>query len=232
MKEPPPAPPSIAPPAGGITRLTRTPHAARIDRSASRRADTEYCDGTGPILWGQSLPGVLALPSPHPLAVDSPKSRRQGVLGPELPPVDGIRGVRHRGPRRRDRRAVARRLMPTPGEPGDETWGDVPYEDRVHEGSWTASNVDLDLNLVFIGTSSPRQPRSSCGGRIENTRLHYNSTFALDADPARSAGTTAPERRLGPRPSLRAPARRHRGRPRPDAVAWINPAGSRARSGG
>ncbi len=24
-----------------------------------------------------------------------------------------------------------RRLVPAPGGPGDETWGDVPYEDRV-----------------------------------------------------------------------------------------------------
>ena len=49
--------------------------------------DTEYCDGTGPILSGRQLPpGALALPSPHPLAVDSPKSRRQGVLGPSCRP--------------------------------------------------------------------------------------------------------------------------------------------------
>ena len=29
----------------------------------------------------------------------------------------------------------------------------MPYEDRVHVGSWTAPSVDLDLNLVFVGTS-------------------------------------------------------------------------------
>ena len=56
---------------------------------------------TGPSLWGrQSPPGALALPSPHPLAVT--RSSRQGVLRPELAPVGGTRGVRHRGPRRRD----------------------------------------------------------------------------------------------------------------------------------
>ena len=26
-------------------------------------------------------------------------------------------------------------LVPRPGEPGDETWGDVPYEERMHVGS-------------------------------------------------------------------------------------------------
>ena len=29
-----------------------------------------------------------------------------------------------------------RRLIPAPGEPGDETWGDVPFEQRQHVGSW------------------------------------------------------------------------------------------------
>ena len=46
--------------------------------------------------------------------------------------------------------AAAARARP-PGEPGDETWGDVPYEDRVHVGSWTAPSVDLDLNLAPQG---------------------------------------------------------------------------------
>ena len=45
------------------------------------------------------------------------------------------------------------RLVPAPGQPGDETLGDVSYADRVHVGSWTAASVDLDLNLVFVGTS-------------------------------------------------------------------------------
>ena len=44
-------------------------------------------------------------------------------------------------------------LVPAPGEPRDETWGDAPYEDRVHVGSWMAPSVDLDPNLVLAGTS-------------------------------------------------------------------------------
>ena len=91
-------------------------------------------------------------------------------------------------------------------------------------GSWTAPSVDLDLNLVFVGTvrhiASPEVP----AGRIENTHLYHNSTLALDADPARSAGyyqhlhddwdLDHPFKRLLVDTAVA---------PDPDAVAWINP---------
>ena len=67
--------------------------------------------------------------------------------------------------------------------PGDETWGDVPYEDRVHVGSWTAPSIALDLNLVFVGTSVTSPAPKFLRGGIENTHLYHNSTLALDADP-------------------------------------------------
>ena len=75
-----------------------------------------------------------------------------------------------------------RRLVPTPGEPGDETWGDVPYEDRVHVGAWMVPSYDPELNLIYIGTSvtSPA-PKFMLGG-VKNTHLYHNSTLALDVD--------------------------------------------------
>ena len=75
-----------------------------------------------------------------------------------------------------------RRLVPAPGEPGDETWGGVPYEERVHVGSWMAPSYDPELNLVYVGTSvtSPA-PKFLLGG-TENTHLYHNSTLALDGD--------------------------------------------------
>ena len=75
-----------------------------------------------------------------------------------------------------------RRLVPAPGEPGDETWGSVPYEERVHVGSWMAPSYDPALNLVYVGTSvtSPA-PKFLLGG-TENTHLYHNSTLALDGD--------------------------------------------------
>ena len=74
-----------------------------------------------------------------------------------------------------------RRTIPAPGEPGDETWGGVPFEDRKHVGAWTAPSYDPELDLVYIGTSvtSPA-PKFLLGG-AGNRHLYHNSTLALDA---------------------------------------------------
>ena len=75
-----------------------------------------------------------------------------------------------------------RRLIPAPGEPGDETWGGVPFEERKHVGAWMVPSYDPELNLVYIGTSvtSPA-PKFMLGG-TNNKHLYHNSTLALDAD--------------------------------------------------
>ena len=74
------------------------------------------------------------------------------------------------------------RLIPRPGEPGDETWGGVPYEERMHVGSWMVPSYDPELNLVYVGTSvtSPA-PKFMLGGH-ENRHLYHNSTLAIDGD--------------------------------------------------
>ena len=75
-----------------------------------------------------------------------------------------------------------RRTIPAPGEPGDQTWGGVPYEQRVHVGTWMPPSFDAELGLIYFGTSvtSPA-PKFMLGG-IENTHLYHNSTLALDVD--------------------------------------------------
>ena len=75
-----------------------------------------------------------------------------------------------------------RRTIPAPGEPGDETWGGVPFEERKHVGAWMVPSYDPALNLVYIGTSvtSPA-PKFMIGGTA-NKHLYHNSTLALDAD--------------------------------------------------
>ena len=57
------------------------------------------------------------------------------------------------------------RLIPAPGEPGDETWGGVPYEKRRHVGAWMVPSFDPALNLIYVGTSvtSP-SPKFMLGG--------------------------------------------------------------------
>ena len=75
-----------------------------------------------------------------------------------------------------------RQLIPAPGEPGYETWGDVPYEQRQHVGSWMPASYDPELKLIIIGTSvtSPA-PKFFLGG-VEEDHLYHNSTLALELD--------------------------------------------------
>jgi alcohol dehydrogenase (cytochrome c) len=74
------------------------------------------------------------------------------------------------------------RTIPAPGEPGDETWGDIPYEERRHVGTWMLPSYDPDLRQVYIGTSvtSPA-PKFMLSGNDEQY-LYHNSTLALDVD--------------------------------------------------
>ena len=106
------------------------------------------------------------------------------------------------------------RLIPAPGEPGDETWGDVPYEERVHVGAWMVPSYDPALDMIYMGTSvtSPA-PKFMLGG-TRNKHLYHNSTLALNGDTGEIVWyyqhLIDP---LGPRPSLRALSRRHGRRP-------------------
>jgi PQQ-dependent dehydrogenase (methanol/ethanol family) len=72
------------------------------------------------------------------------------------------------------------RTIPGPGEPGNETWGNVPYEERRHVGAWMPPSYDPELKLLYIGTSvtSPA-PKFLLGGNGKK-HLYHNSTLALD----------------------------------------------------
>ena len=117
-----------------------------------------------------------------------------------------------------------RRLIPGPGEPGDETWGGVPFEERRHVGAWMVPSFDPELNLLYIGTSvtSPA-PKFLIGG-VENTHLYHNSTLALDAD---SGEIVWYYQHLNDHWDLDHPFERLLidtvVAPDPETVAWINP---------
>jgi alcohol dehydrogenase (cytochrome c) len=72
--------------------------------------------------------------------------------------------------------------IPKPGEPGDETWGGVPYELRHHVGTWMPPSYDPELNLLYIGTSvtSPA-PKYLLAGN-DKKYLYHNCTLAINAD--------------------------------------------------
>jgi len=74
------------------------------------------------------------------------------------------------------------RTIPRPGEPGDETWGNVPDANRRHVGTWMVPSFDPVLKLIYIGTSvtSPA-PKFWLAGN-DKTYLYHNSTLALSLD--------------------------------------------------
>src|SRR5438034_23107 len=72
--------------------------------------------------------------------------------------------------------------MPRPGEPGDETWGGVPLEQRWHVGTWMVPSYDPELNLIYVGTSvTIPAPKFTLGGN-DKQHLYHNCTLALNAD--------------------------------------------------
>ena len=117
-----------------------------------------------------------------------------------------------------------RRLIPAPGEPGDETWGDVPFEQRTHVGSWMVPSYDPELNLVYVGTSvtSPA-PKYMLGG-ADLTHLYHNSTLALHGDTGEIVWFY---QHMNDHWDLDHPFERllvdTAVRPDPSAVSWVNP---------
>ena len=120
--------------------------------------------------------------------------------------------------------AWRRRLIPAPGEPGDETWGDVPFESRHHVGSWMVPSYDPELELIILGTSvtSPA-PKFYLGG-TDNKHLYHNSTLALDVATGEIRWYY---QHMNDHWDLDHPFERllveTRVAPDPDEVTWINP---------
>jgi PQQ-dependent dehydrogenase (methanol/ethanol family) len=117
-----------------------------------------------------------------------------------------------------------RRLIPAPGEPGDETWGDVPFEQRQHVGSWMVPSYDPELKLIILGTSvtSPA-PKFYLGG-TDNKHLYHNSTMALEVGTGEMRWYY---QHLNDHWDLDHPFERllveTRVAPDPETVTWINP---------
>ena len=100
--------------------------------------------------------------------------------------------------------------IPRPGEPGDESWGDVPYERRWHVGTWMVPSYDAELGLAYFGTSVTSPAAKFLMGDNDDKYLYHNSTLALDVDTGRNRLVLPACRRpLGSGPSLRTFAHRY-----------------------
>jgi len=72
-----------------------------------------------------------------------------------------------------------KRTIPRPGEPGSDSWGDVPDAQRWHVGAWMIPSYDAELDLVYVGTSvTAPSPKFMLAGN-DKQYLYHNSTLAL-----------------------------------------------------
>ena len=68
------------------------------------------------------------------------------------------------------------------GEPGGDTWKDVPNDMRAGGETWVAGTYDPDLNITYWGVAQSK-PWMQASRRSGNAAtLYANTTLALDAD--------------------------------------------------
>ena len=210
---------------GGNARSMR--NIAIYDRQIINISDDDYAYAldveTGDVVWETQIFDYQETPAGHssgPIIADG-----RVISGRSCRPRGGPEScVLLAHDARTGEELWRRRTVPAPGEPGDETWGGVPYERRVHVGSWIPASYDPELRLIFQGTSvtSPA-PKFMLGG-VENTHLYHNSTLALDVETGEIRWYY---QHLNDHWDLDHPFERllvdTAVAPDPDAVSWINP---------
>jgi alcohol dehydrogenase (cytochrome c) len=68
-----------------------------------------------------------------------------------------------------------------PGEPGGDSWGELPLKLRAGADAWIPGAYDPVSNMIFWGTSQAK-PWASAQRGTDAASLYTNSTVALDAD--------------------------------------------------
>ena len=68
-----------------------------------------------------------------------------------------------------------------PGEPGGDTWGDLPLHFRAGGDMWIAGSYDPETNLIYWGTAQAK-PWARAARGTDAPALYTSSTLALDPD--------------------------------------------------
>lgn len=68
-----------------------------------------------------------------------------------------------------------------PGEPGGDTWGDLPLTFRAGGDAWIPGSYDPETNLIYWGTAQAK-PWARAARGTDGDALYTNSTLALDPD--------------------------------------------------
>ena len=73
-----------------------------------------------------------------------------------------------------------------PGEPGGESWGDLPLHFRAGGDAWISGSYDAETNLIYWGTAQAK-PWARVARGTDGDALYTNSTLALDPANGRIA---------------------------------------------
>ena len=68
-----------------------------------------------------------------------------------------------------------------PGDPGGDTWGDLPLAFRAGADAWIPGSYHPETDLIYWSTAQPK-PWASAQRGTEGAALYTNSTLALDPD--------------------------------------------------
>ena len=70
-------------------------------------------------------------------------------------------------------------VIPKPGEPGSETWGNLPFEKRQMTGVWGPITYDPQLDLIYYGSSGTGPAAEGQRGNYGATMDGTNTRFAV-----------------------------------------------------
>ena len=68
------------------------------------------------------------------------------------------------------------------GQPGGDSWGKLPDDQRAGAETWIAGTYDPELNTTYWGTAQSKPWRRDLRGSGDGATLYANSTLALDPD--------------------------------------------------
>lgn len=130
---------------------------------------------TGNLVWEVPVDGNF---SSGPIVADG-----KIISGRSCSPVDGPRACYIAAYNPEDGAELWRtHTIPRPDQPGGDSWGDLPYEERRHVGAWGVGSYDPQINLVYWGTSVPAPSLERVRGTPGGDVLYSNSTLAIDAN--------------------------------------------------
>ncbi len=173
---------------------------------------------TGELAWEVPIDGSV---SSGPIVADG-----KVISGRSCSPVDGPEACYIAAYDPDDGEEIWRTgTIVRPDEPGGDSWGELPYEERRHVGAWGVGSYDPALDLIYWGTSVPAPSLERVRGTPGGDVLYSNSTLALDA----GSGTIAWYYQHLPRDNWDLDHVFERFlldtvvQPDPDSVPWINP---------